>query len=80
MIFQTVILQRAHHVSGVQAIQRQIVKCLDAREAGQNHTMVKETACKCEKFLFAYRNGELEEQHAWTFHSLVLCVKLRTTV
>ena len=42
ILFQTVIMQRAHHVSGAQANLKWIVKRLDMWELGKYHMMVQE--------------------------------------
>ena len=42
-MFQTVILQRARHVTASQAIYRSIKKRLDAWEEGRHGMLVKET-------------------------------------
>ena len=47
IVFQTVIMQRAHHVNADQAIIWRIRKRLDTWEAGQRHIMVKETSHTC---------------------------------
>ena len=47
IVFQKVILQRARHLYGVQAIRRRIRKRLDTWEASHKHMMIKETSHTC---------------------------------
>ena len=80
IVFQTVILQRARHVTASHAIRRQTVKRLDAWGAGKHAMLVGDTLRSCEEYLTAARREETAEHRAQTYHSLVLRGKLRSAV
>ena len=80
IVFQKVIIQRASHVSGAQAIWQRIAKCLDSWEADQHHMLLGETARTCEQCLYTYFRDKYDEKRVRTYHSLVLRGKLRMTV
>ena len=80
IVFQTVILQRAPHFSASQEIRQSKKKRLDDREAGRHGMLVEETLRTCVQYLIAARREESEEHRAKTHHSLVLQLKLQTTV
>ena len=71
IIFHTVMLHQACHVSGAQAVQHWITKRLDAWGVGQHQMIVKEMYHTCKQYLSAYQNYESEDKRAWTFNSLV---------
>ena len=50
-VFQTVILQRARHVTASHAIRRQIAKQLDAWGKGKHAMLVGDTLRSCEEYL-----------------------------
>ena len=80
IVFQTVILQRARHVTASQVIRRRTDKRLNAREAGSHGILVEETLCTCAQYLNIIRREESEDHRSKTYHSLVLQGKLRTAV
>ena len=80
IVFQTVTLQRARHVTASRDIRRRIEKRLDAWEAGNHKMMVEDTLRSSTQYLTAVRREESAEQRAKTFHGLVLRGKLRTAV
>ena len=80
IVFQTVILQRARHVTASHAIRRQIEKRLDAWGAGNHAMLVRDTLRSCEDYQTASWKAETAEHRAQTYHSLVLCGKLRLAV
>ena len=53
IVFQTVILQRARHVTASHAIRRRIEKRLDAWGAGKHARLVGDTLRSCEEYLTA---------------------------
>ena len=71
-------MKQARQLSGAQAIRCQITERLDGWEAGQHYIIIKETYHTYNKYLSIYRRDKSEEQQAWTFHSLVLHVKIWT--
>ena len=80
IVFQTVILKRAYHVTTSQAIRWRIEKRLDAWGEGK-HTMVVEDRLRaCEEYLTVTRWEETVEHRAQTYHCLVLRGKLQTAV
>ena len=79
-VFQTVILQRARHVTASHAIRRRIDKRLDACGEGKHAMLVEDTLRSCEEYLTVSQREETAEHRAQTYHSLVLRVKLRTAV
>ena len=80
IVFQTVMLQRARHVTASRDIRRRIEKRLDAWEAGRYRMLVEDTLRSSTQYLTAVRREETAEHWAKTFHGLVLRGKLRTTV
>ena len=78
--FLAVILQRARHVTKSHAIRRRIKKRLDAWGAGNHAMLVGDTLRCCEEYLTSARREETAEHWAQTYHSLVLCGKLRSAV
>ena len=80
IVFQTVILQRARHVTASHAIRRRIEKRLDAWRAGKHAILVGDTLRYCEEYLTAARREEMAEHRAQTYHSLVLRGKLQSAV
>ena len=80
IVFQTVTLQRARHVTASRDIRRQIEKRLDAWEAGAYKMLVEDTLRSSTQYRTAVRREESAEHRAKTFHGLVLRGKLRTAV
>ena len=80
IVFQTVMLRRARHVTASREIRRRIEKRLDAWEAGSYTMLVEETLRSSTQYLTAVHREENAEHRAKTFHGLVLRRKLRTTV
>ena len=80
IVFQTVILQRARHVTASQAIRRCIEKRLDAWGEGKHMMLVEDTMRTCEEYLTLSRREDTAEHRAQTYHSLVLHGKMRTAV
>ena len=80
IVFNTVILQRARHVTASHSIRRRIEKRLDAWGAGKHAMLVGDTLRSCEEYLNASRREETVEHRAQTYHSLVLRGKLRSAV
>ena len=80
ILFQTVTLQRAHHVTASRDIRRRIEKRLDAWETGSYGMLVEDTLRSSTQYLTAVRREETAEHRAKTFHGLVLRSKLRTAV
>ena len=61
IVFQTVILQRARHVTASHAIRRQIKKRLDAWGSVKHAMIVEDTLGSCEEYLTADRREETAE-------------------
>ena len=80
IVFQTVTLQRARHVTASRDIRRRIEKRLDAWEAENYAMLVEDMLRSCTWYLAAVRQEGTADHRAKTFHSLVLRRKLRTTV
>ena len=80
IVFQTVMLQRARHVTASRDIRRRIEKRLDAWEAGSYRILVEDTLRSSTQYLTAVRRVETSEHRAKTFHGLVLRGKLRMAV
>ena len=80
IIFQTVMLQHALHVTASQSIRLRIEKRLDTWGEGKHEMLLKETIRTCEEYLTVARKEETSEHRAQTYHSLVLRRKLRTAV
>ena len=80
IVFQTVILQRAHRVTASQAIRRRIKKRLDTWGEGKHAMLVEDTLRACKEYLTVAWREETAEHRAQTYHSLVLRGKLRTVV
>ena len=80
IVFQTVILQRARHVTASHAIWRQIEKRLEAWGGGRHAMLVGDTLRSCEDYMTTARREETAEHRAQTYNSLVLRGKLRSVV
>ena len=80
IVFQTVIMQRARHVTASHAIRRRIAKQLEAWGEGKHAMLIGDTLRSCEEYLTAAQREEMEEHRAQTYHSLVLRGKLRLAV
>ena len=80
IVFQTVILQRARHVTASHAIRRRIEKRLDSWGAGKHAMLVGDTLRSCEEYLTAALWEETADHRAQTYHSLVLRGKLWSAV
>ena len=80
MVFQTVILQQAQHVTTSQAICWRIEKRLDAWAEGKYLMLVEDMLLTCEEYLTVARREETVEHRAQTYHSLVIRGKLWTAV
>ena len=76
IIFQTVILQQAHHVTASQAIRQRIEKRLDAWGKGMHAMLVEDTTRSCEEYVTVAQREDTTEHRAQTYHSLVLRSKL----
>ena len=76
IVFQTVILQQARHVTASQAIRRRNENRLDAWWEDKHAILVKDTMRSIEEYLTVARREETAEHRAQTYHSLVLCGKL----
>ena len=76
IVFQTVILQRARHVTAYQAIRRIIEKRLAAWGEGKQAMLVEDTLHMCAEYLTVSRREETAEHRAQTYHNLVLRGKL----
>ena len=53
VVFQTVILKRARHVTASQAIQRRVEKQMDTWDAGRHGMLVEYTLHTCTQYLTA---------------------------
>ena len=80
IIFQTVILKRAQHITASHAIRRRTEKRIDAWREGKHATMVENTLHMCAEYFTVAQRKETAEHRAQTFHSLVLRGKLQTGV
>ena len=80
IVFQTVILQRARHVTASQAIHRHIKKWLDAWGEGKHVMLAEDTLQACKEYLTIAQREDTAEHWAQTYHSLVLRGKLRMAV
>ena len=80
IVFQTLILQRARHVTVSQAIRRRIGKRMDAWAEGKHYILVEDTLQACMEYLNIAWRKETAEHRAQTYHSLVICGKLRMMV
>ena len=80
IVFQTVILQQARHITAYQEIRQRIEKRLDAWEAGHHGMLVEETLRTCAQYLTAACREESEEHRDKTYYILVLRGKLQTAV
>ena len=58
IVFQTVILQRARHITASHEIRRQIEKRLEAWGAGKHAMLVRDTLRSCEDYLTAAPRGD----------------------
>ena len=77
---QTVILQRARHITASDAFRRWIENRLYAWVAGKHAMFVGYTLRSCEEYLTADRREETAEHWAQTYHILLLRGKLRSAV
>ena len=80
IVFQTVILQGARHVTVSHAIRLRIEKRINAWGGGKHAVLVGDNLRSCEEYLTAARREETAEHRAQTYHSLVLHGKLRSAV
>ena len=80
IVFQTVIVQQARHVTASQAIHQRIGKRLDAWAEGKHLMMAEDMLQACGEYLTVAWREETPENRAQTYHSLVLRGKLRTAV
>ena len=80
IIFQTVIPQRARHVTTSDAIRRRTKKRLDDWGEGKHAMLVEDTLHTCAEYLTVARREETAEHRTQMYHSLVLRGKLRTAV
>ena len=80
IIFQTVILQQAQHVTASQAIRWRVGKRLDAWEDGKHSMLVEDRLRSCGEYLTVARREETTEHLSQTYHRLVLRGKLRMAV
>ena len=80
IVFQTVILQQARHVTACHAILQHIGKRMDSWKAGRHGMLVEKTLHTCAQHLTVSHREESKEPWAKTYHSLVLQGKLRMTV
>ena len=80
IVFQTVTLHRARHVTASRNIRRRIEKRLDVWEAGRYGMLVEDTLRSSTQYLTAVHREETVEHRAKTFHGMVLRSKLWTTV
>ena len=80
IVFQTVILQQARHVTAFHDTRRWIGQRLDSCEAIRHRMLVEDTLITCAQYLNAARREDTKEQRAQTFHSLVIQGKTRTEV
>ena len=80
IVFQTVILQQAGHVTASHAIRRRIGKRLDAWEDGKYGMLVEDILRTCEQYITFSCREEFVEHRAQTYHSMVLRGKVRTVV
>ena len=68
IVFQTVILQQARHITAYQAIRQRIEKRLDAWEAGHHGMLVEENLCTCSQYLIATCREESKDNRDKTNH------------
>ena len=80
IVFQTMTLQRARHVTASWDIRQRIEKRLEAWEAGHYAMLVEDSLRSCTQYLTVVLREETEEHRAKTYHSLVLRGKIRTAV
>ena len=71
VVFQTVILQRALHVSGSQATLQRLLHWLEACEESHHCMLFEDTLHLCEQFLSTSRQEDTEEKRARKYTSLV---------
>ena len=64
IVFQTVTLQRARHVTASRDIRRRIERRLDAWEAGRYKMLVEDTLRSSTQYLTAVRREDTAEQRA----------------
>ena len=80
IVFHTVILQRAWHVTSFGVIRRKINIHLDAWEAGEFGMIAEDMAGTCAQYLSTRSGEDTSEHHAKIFYSLVLRNKLHLAV
>ena len=80
IVFQTVVLKRARHVTASQVIYQRIEKRRDFWGKGKHVMMVEDTLRACEECLTVAQREETAEHRVQTYHILVLHGKLRTAV
>ena len=67
IVFQTVILQRARHVTTSPTIRGWIEKRIDAWEDGKNRMIVGDTLLTCAKYLTVAQREESAEHQSPTY-------------
>ena len=80
IVFRTLILQRARHVTKSCEILRSINRRLGAWEAGEHKMLVKDSSRTCAHYLSTSRGGGSPEHRSKIYHSLVLRGKLQLAV
>ena len=80
VVFQTVILQQAGHVTASHSIRRRFEKRLDAWAEEAHLMLVEDTLHTCVEYLTIARREETAQHRAQTFHSLMLRGNLLTAV
>ena len=80
IIFHTVILQRARHLTDSSTIRRRIDRLLDAWEAGDFGMMAEDTARTCIQYLTTNMDEDSKEHRAKIFHRLVIRSNLCSAV
>ena len=68
IVFKTVTLQRARHVTASRYIRWRIERRLDEWEAGRYEMLVEDTLRSSTQYLTAVRREETAEHRAKTFH------------
>ena len=80
IVFLTVIMQRARHVTASQEIRRRIENWLEDWQARRHGMLAEDTVRMCAKYLTNARREESEEHRDQNFHNLVLQGELWTAV
>ena len=80
IVFQTVILQCARHLTSSGEIQRRINLLLDAWESGEFGMLAEDTAQTCTQYLSTSMGEDTSEHREKIFYSLVIRDKLRSSV